>query len=106
MVEKGVTFLTLKWKAIPWNQVHGFLKGYKIKYKKVVNGDYIYQDTNNWRETQATLSDLEKNTTYIIHIAGYTLSGIGPYSQGIMEMTEKGQFLKMYVFIENSAQSK
>lgn len=91
MVEKGPTSLTLSWKHIPGNQVHGVLIGYKIKYKKVVDGDYVYQDIDEWHRTQVTITNLEKNTEYLIHIAGYTQSGIGLYSDGILEMTKQGK---------------
>lgn len=92
LVEKSLTSLTVKWNRIPVGQIPGMLLGYKLKYKKVISGDYHYQDVDGWQNTQATITDLEKSTTYIIHVAGYTQSGTGPYSEGIIEITEIGKY--------------
>lgn len=87
MVEKDSTSITVSWQPI-----FGELSGYKIKYRKASYGQYAYMETSHWK-SEGKISDLEKNTAYVIQVAAYSEDGIGPYSERIVEKTENGKYL-------------
>lgn len=59
---------------------------------KVDTGEYSYLDIS-LLESQAKISDLQKNTLYEIKVAGLSQDGIGPYSEEIREKTTTGKYL-------------
>ena len=96
MVKKGLTSITFKWLQ-PISQ-QGQLTGYKIKYRKRIDGKYNYLYTERF-ESQAELTDLAKNTEYEISVAGiFTVHGVGPYSEELIEQTKTGALSEIDVF--------
>lgn len=67
--------------------------GYRVKYKKFA---VIKTDTTKfnsldtaWNVFKATITNLEKDTLYIMQVAGFTSKGDGVYTKTIITRTKK-----------------
>ena len=77
--------ITVKWDRIHWNLN---IRGYTIMYQMWSQESKFLQVGRFQRE--ATLTNLEEDTKYIIQVAGRTDEGVGPYSQPLEAKTKQG----------------
>ena len=73
---------------------NGVITMYEVLYQpQETFNDEIEEMTVNVTELTANLTDLEEYVNYTISVRAYTSVGEGPYSEGIIELTdEDGNF--------------
>lgn len=86
------------WKRIPYAQVPGILRGYRIRYRE-------YYKPNAWQEVvldntmdQITITNLKAYTFYWFEISGFTNAGYGPFEVFVFR-TPPGGMLIYYTHI-------
>ena len=74
---------------------NGVITMYEVLYQpQETFNDEIEEMTVNVTELTANLTDLEEYVNYTISVRAYTSVGEGPYSEGIVELTdEDGNFI-------------
>ena len=80
--------LDVKWNAIPLNQQHGKLLGYRIYYKKEGSGTEKTVTVGPDQFTY-TITSLEF-ANYSARIAGYTAVGVGKFSATLIKVPNEG----------------
>lgn len=98
----GPSTIIVKWEKIDIKHWNGRLRGYNVKYGPMDQyGSYSEvknKKVNSHWQTNATLSDLERNTEYRIEVAGVNGMGEGVYSKPVKAQTCKfksNKFIKV-----------
>ena len=89
------TEIMVTWDIVSRINQNGVITMYEVLYQpqETFNGT-IKEMTVNVTELTANLTDLEEYVNYTISVRAYTSVGEGPYSEGIIELTnEDGNFI-------------
>ena len=81
--------LRIEWAAPPLTDRNGVITGYTLQYK--TNNTQSYTSLSPTTTTLATITSLNEFTEYQIRVAAATNSGLGPYSEAIVEATKEAR---------------
>ena len=81
--------LRIEWAAPPSTDRNGIITGYTLQYK--INNAQSYTSLSSTTTTLATITSLNEFTEYQIRVAAATSSGLGPYSDAIVETTNEAR---------------
>ena len=81
--------LRIEWEAPPSTDRNGIIIGYTLQYKK--SNESSYSTVLPTSIALANITNLNEFTEYEIKVAAATASGLGPYSDAIVETTSEGR---------------
>ena len=81
--------LRIEWAAPPLTDRNGVITGYTLQYK--TNNTQSYTSLSPTTTTLATITSLNEFTEYQVRVAAATYSGLGPYSEAIVEATKEAR---------------
>lgn len=89
----GLSSITVTWERVPASHRNGYVIGYRVKYTKYTAIKSDTREFNSldtaWNVFKATITKLEKDTLYIMQVAGFTSKGDGVYTKTIITRTKK-----------------
>ncbi|XP_071965988.1 protein sidekick-2-like isoform X2 [Antedon mediterranea] len=74
------TAIRITWKAPPSDTLNGQLKGYRITFRKLPNGDFTERIVPDKQASEYELTNLERYVEYEVKVDAYNIEGHGPYS--------------------------
>ena len=92
------TSISVSWDPVVAGDRNGIIKGYKVNYNALPNGQMVTEFLNITKEQQdkrqtVTLDNLDEFTNYSIEVLAFTLFGDGPASAGqLVETLEDSKF--------------
>ena len=92
------TSISVSWDPVVAGDRNGIIKGYKVNYNALPNGQMVTEFLNITKEQQnkrqtVTLDNLNEFTNYSIEVLAFTLFGDGPASAGqVVETLEDSKF--------------
>ena len=97
------TEIMVTWDIVLPIDQNGVITMYEVLYQpQETFNETIEEMTVNVTELTANLTDLEEYVNYTISVRAYTSVGEGPYSEGIIELTnEDGTFYAWMITIFN-----
>lgn len=81
--------ITVTWKHIPSDHIHGVLVGYRVYYRlydghvddhELDLNQFFFIDVNH-TAFEASIGNLTNFETYELMVAGFTAVGVGPFSE-------------------------
>ena len=81
------THVSINWRQIDCIECNGVITDYTVVFQKQ-GGDVIPGEVNVTDRT-FTASGLAPHTNYIFRVAGVNSNGTGPYSNGIIVLTDE-----------------
>ena len=92
------TSISVSWDPVVAGDRNGIIKGYKVNYNALPNGQMVTEFLNITKEQQnkrqtVTLDNLDEFTNYSIEVLAFTVFGNGPASAGqVVETLEDSKF--------------
>ena len=92
------TSVSVSWDPVVAEDRNGIIKGYKVNYNALPNGQMVTELLNITKEQQnkrqtVTLDNLNEFTNYSIEVLAFTVFGNGPASAGqVVETLEDSKF--------------
>ena len=92
------TSVSVSWDPVVAEDRNGIIKGYKVNYNALPNGQMVTEFLNITKEQQnkrqtVTLDNLNEFTNYSIEVLAFTVFGNGPTSVGqVVETLEDSKF--------------
>ena len=92
------TSISVSWDPVVAEDRNGIIKGYKVNYNDLPNGQMVTEFLNITKEQQnkrqtVTLDNLNEFTNYSIEVLAFTVFGNGPASAGqVVETLEDSKF--------------
>ena len=92
------TSVSVSWNPVTADDRNGIIKGYKVNYQALPNGEMVAKFSNISSQQQnktqtVTLDNLNEFTNYSLEVLAFTLFGDGPASAGrFVETLEDSKF--------------
>ncbi|XP_022810550.1 protein sidekick-1-like isoform X2 [Stylophora pistillata] len=95
-IVKNSTSVSVSWAAVAKQHRNGIIKGYKVIYQALPDGDNVTSFSNisfedQEKEDDVTLGDLIKFTNYSIRVLAFTVVGDGPSSEVKIVQTQQDE---------------
>ena len=105
------TSVSVSWNPVTADDRNGIIKGYKVNYQALPNGQMVAKFSNISSQQQnktqtVTLDNLNEFTNYSIRVLAFTLVGNGPASVAqVVQTLEDSKFnasICAFIFCDNS----